>query len=780
MKFRRFVVWLMISSFLLARIEVFAQSHEQGVAAGTAANAVIRGLVNAPSATAVVPGYTNAPPETAYAGRPSLGADANAKLAACVLTPNDPTCQALRTAVNSANTPRPAIGANDPAVAAASRIARNPSIDLGSLAAYYSGCTTSEVATPAGTTTKLCQIYSGIGNFTTRRDLSVEVELVPSCTAGDWFAHGEAHRNGADYMVADAQCRIRADNQQRFRLYAAGGRGACIGWQEVDLPTDPITSPRFVTDLSPHWAGYCWSPFKVVLAAGSGCTAGNCNYQFQFGTPIYACPAGSVSGNTLNAYWDGENLSPGPADQCFTVSAPDPDSGCTAGSTPVFSDTGMQCAASTGGATLTGASGWTIPLAFQRPTMNQIETDVWVDKSAALQPGGRCTVTTADRCIDGPGTKIIDGREVTRDCWSYERTLTCTGAAPLDECAPLVAQGCTPGASTCTRTHPVTGVCEVRQNSYSCPSAAQTVTTASNCPSNVFCLGASCFNTSYTNDADFARSMSMLEASREAGVYLDTNLMQVFKGEANRCRDKLLKNCCYSDGAGRGMTNQSVFGSGTRLVYDILMNSENREFVMQGMSALLTSAGFSGTFSTYGFTIAVNGAALPAGSTVLYSSSAVAGEGVVVAFDPWSLVIAVIIYVILSMMACNEEEGRLALKEGASLCHSVGTYCSSCLRVLGICVSCVERTTSKCCFNSMLARIVNEQGRIQVGKGWGGSESPDCSGFTVAQLQSLDFAAMDFTEFYASLVPTSPNVATLQTNSASRVPACYYGQGRCQ
>ena len=72
MKFRRFVVWLMISSFLLARIEVFAQSHDQGVAAGTAANAVIRGLVNAPSATAVVPGYTNAPPETAYAGRPRV------------------------------------------------------------------------------------------------------------------------------------------------------------------------------------------------------------------------------------------------------------------------------------------------------------------------------------------------------------------------------------------------------------------------------------------------------------------------------------------------------------------------------------------------------------------------------------------------------------------------------------------------------------------------------------------------------------------------------------
>ena len=120
------------------------------------------------------------------------------------------------------------------------------------------------------------------------------------------------------------------------------------------------------------------------------------------------------------------------------------------------------------------------------------------------------------------------------------------------------------------------------------------------------------------------------------------------------------------------------------------------------------------------------------------------------------------------------------MKEGAGLCHSVGTYCSSCIRILGHCVSCIEHTTGKCCFNSRLARIINEQGRVQVGKGWGSGESPDCSGFTIAQLQSLDFAAMDLTEFYASIVPTLPNVGTLQGSSASRVPNCYYGQGKCQ
>jgi len=155
-------------------------------------------------------------------------------------------------------------------------------------------------------------------------------------------------------------------------------------------------------------------------------------------------------------------------------------------------------------------------------------------------------------------------------------------------------------------------------------------------------------------------------------------------------------------------------------------------------------------------------------------------EGFVIAFDPWTLVIAAIIYIVLSLTSCNEEEARLDLREGARVCHTIGSYCSSCFRVLGACVSCIEHTTGKCCFNSMLARIVNEQGRAQIGKGWGGAESPDCSGFTIAQLQSLDFARMDLSEFYASLVPILPDVAALQGTSAGRVPTCYYGQGRCQ
>ncbi|MDF3833066.1 type-F conjugative transfer system mating-pair stabilization protein TraN, partial [Cupriavidus basilensis] len=663
-----------------------------------------------------------------------------------------------------------------PAVVAARDIARNPANTLGGLAAYYSGCTTTDVMTPAGAADKLCKRYSGMGRYTTGRDLTVQVELVPSCTAGEWFAHGQANRNGSDYMVTEAQCRIRADGLQRLRFYAAGGRGACIGWQTLDLPIAPSTAATFVTDLSPHWSGYCWSPFKVVMMPGSGCTAGNCNYSFQFGTPIYTCPAGTARGDTINSYWGGgDYITPGPADQCFTLEAPVNDLGCPNGSTIVLDDSGMRCAVPAGPGTLTGAAGWTVPLSFTQPTMLQKETDVWVDRSATPPAGGRCTLASAERCVDGPSTQLIDGRAIARACWSYESTLNCTAGAPVDECAPLAASGCTALNSACKQTDPATGLCEVYQDTYRCPAPAQTTTSVANCPANVFCLGSSCFNTSYTNDTDFARSMTYMEAAREAGVYLDPNTMQVFKGEGNRCRDRLLKNCCYTDSAGAGMTNQSLFGVGSRLVYDVLMNSENRQFLYQGMQALLMSGGFSGTFTTYGVTVAVNGAALPAGSAVLY-----AGDSMVIAFDPWSLAIAVVIYIVMSMMSCNEEEGKLAMKEGAGLCHSVGTWCSSCIRILGKCVSCIEHTTGKCCFNSKLARIVNEQGRLQVGKGWGSGQNPDCSGFTVAQLQSLDFAAMDLSEFYASIVPTLPNVGAIQGNNANRLTHCYYGQGKCQ
>ncbi|MES2260624.1 MAG: conjugal transfer protein TraN [Pseudomonadota bacterium] len=294
------------------------------------------------------------------------------------------------------------------------------------------------------------------------------------------------------------------------------------------------------------------------------------------------------------------------------------------------------------------------------------------------------------------------------------------------------------------------------------------------CAPNTFCVGAQCFDMAQVNDPDFAQAMSYLEAVREAGVYMDPANMQVFAGEDNRCRQRLLVNCCKTNGAGAGYNNGSLLGTGSRLVFDLLMNSDNRSFIAAGIKSMLTSYGFSGTFTTYGVTVAINGVALPAGSVTIAT-----GSNFVVAFDPWSLVIMVIFMIVTAMLSCSMGEEQLAMKEGAHLCRSVGTWCSQCIRVLGKCVSCIEHTTSKCCFNSVLARVINEQGRAQLGMGWGQAQNPTCGGFSIGQLQALDFSRMDLSEFYASIAPTLPNVQALKGAAAVKATQCYAGSGKC-
>jgi conjugal transfer mating pair stabilization protein TraN len=796
-RWRHAIVWLTLGCFVTTQAGAQASAHAEGAAAGQAANPVIRGTINAPSASAIVPGYTTMPPGRAYYGQPNLAGQANAHLAACALGTSDPVCQALLGAQTSANTPRTPVSAYDPAVLAARRVAGNPSTVLVNIASYYSGCQVDAVSTPP-LETRICRQYSGVTAQSCARTLNVSVSRSISCPPGEWFVEG-----AAGSISLAVQCKPDLPpSRQHFRV---ANHGTPLAFIDVDMTTG-LVFPQMVASLpaTEAWPGgpnglwvvnnqctgdACHLRGFVAQAYREFCTGGGessdpvCTTERPFLEVYGACPDGTQHGDLI-VYTTGTGGESGDIQthtlneaSCYAPSInPADQPGTDISGTIAGSYWGLQSNRPIVGYKLNPAYG-PIPrttLSYERPHTTVAESDRWDDQCPTLAADGRCAVASAARCVEGPSTKHIDGAAVTRDCWRYETAVACQYGAPSDECAPLATAGCTLNGTACRQANTGTGQCEITENSYRCPVAPGSTVTATNCPSNVFCISGNCFNTASTPDSDFARSMSFLEAAREASVYLDTDNLQVFKGESNRCRDRLLKNCCYADSAGAGMTNQSMFGVGSRLVYDTLMNAGNREFLYQGMSALLTGGGFSGSFTSYGVTVAVNGTALPTGSAVLY-----AGDSVVVAFDPWTLVIAIVIYIVMSMMSCDEEEGKLAMKEGAHLCHAVGTYCSSCLRVLGHCVSCLTHTTNKCCFNSVLARIVNEQGRLQVGKGWGSAQAPDCTGFTIAQLQSLDFASMDLSEFYASIVPTLPNVTAIQSGNAARASNCYYGEGKC-
>jgi conjugal transfer mating pair stabilization protein TraN len=788
---QRVIVWCTLTALIFTPVradpglQAAQAAHAQGIAAGQSVQSTVRSSLSESSASDVVPGYTATPPERDLSGRSSLSGMADAQLGDCMLTPSDPVCQALLGARHSANTPREPVSAYDPAVLAARRVAGNPGVALEDLASYYSGCQTQTVSTPA-TETRVCRQYSATSANSCARNLTVEIARSNSCSPGDWIAQASLGR-----LALAVQCRPdQPTSRQRMRLT---DRGTPLAFFDADVGTAGTfpTPVHRLADGRQVWladnrcdgndcqlTAYVAEPVRTMcLSEGDAPTI--CQDEPPFLPKYAACPAGTLSGDSILQF---------PVDELPTTVTLDA-TRCFAPSTQKADAFGYDPTGSLKGSfwrehSVRQVTGYTLnsrygvipkmQLRFERPHTTITETDRWDDRCAGSSTDGRCTVVAAARCTDGPATREVDGVSVMRTCWRYETALACQFGESTEECAPLAASGCTPAGADCQQRNAATGQCEVTETRYTCPVKPTTSVSASSCPADVFCVAGSCFNTARTADTDFARAMTLLEAAREAGIYMDTDLMQVFKGESNRCRDRLLKNCCTSDSAGQGMSNQGVFGVGSRLVFDALMNAGNREFLYYGMKALLMNGGFNGSFTSYGVTVAVNGTALPAGSAVLYS-----GESLVVAFDPWSLVIAIVIYVVMSAISCDEEEGTLAMKEGAGLCHSVGTYCSSCIRVLGSCVSCITHTTNKCCFNSALARIIQQQGRAQLGKGWGTARAPDCSGFTVAQLQSLDFARMDLTEFYASIVPTLPNAAAIQADNVQRATTCYFGEGQC-
>jgi conjugal transfer mating pair stabilization protein TraN len=98
----------------------------------------------------------------------------------------------------------------------------------------------------------------------------------------------------------------------------------------------------------------------------------------------------------------------------------------------------------------------------------------------------------------------------------------------------------------------------------------------------------------------------------------------------------------------------------------------------------------------------------------------------------------------LVLLGCSREEVLLHQRDAQGLCAYVGTYCSD--SILGVCVT---KKKVYCCFESKLSRILQEQGRQQLGKPWDKPKREQCLGFTIDEFSRLDLSQMDFSEVYA-------------------------------
>ena len=101
---------------------------------------------------------------------------------------------------------------------------------------------------------------------------------------------------------------------------------------------------------------------------------------------------------------------------------------------------------------------------------------------------------------------------------------------------------------------------------------------------------------------------------------------------------------------------------------------------------------------------------------------------------------------LVGMADCSASERELAEERNAGNTHYLGKYCSK-KTLFGVCI---RRSRAWCVFGSKLGRILQQQGRAQLGIGWG-----SCRGLTVAEVESIDFERLDLSEFTEDLMDGS-------------------------
>jgi len=98
-------------------------------------------------------------------------------------------------------------------------------------------------------------------------------------------------------------------------------------------------------------------------------------------------------------------------------------------------------------------------------TFKHVDTEVW-NESACVTEDEVGTCTAATTCSEAGDTRLIDGLEVTRNCWERTRANTCFVRDTYNECLSLAEYG--PPAEECLWTDSE-GVCRLTENTFSVP-----------------------------------------------------------------------------------------------------------------------------------------------------------------------------------------------------------------------------------------------------------------------------------------------------------------------
>lgn len=356
-------------------------------------------------------------------------------------------------------------------------------------------------------------------------------------------------------------------------------------------------------------------------------------------------------------------------------------------------------------------------------------------------------VKTSAVCSEGPGVRFVDGRPEWRACWAMTETWTCSSQLE-NECKDLEARReCELVSETCTDEEDKTdaGGCRRPTRVYRCTVPGSSGVIGEICDGQT-CIAGVCRPTDGKIDGQFINGLVQLEIGRQAAGYGNPMANRFFQGAIASCKDrKGASSCCRAESASD--TSNSAFSVligygvntgldyirylGSPYVYDMLAWSETTGPLLSALYGDAGPAGFEPTFSYWGAT-----------------ASWSAASGWEFSFSPGTFLATAALHFYGRYTSCNAEDVKTSMAKGQRLCHFVGTKCEK--RVSGL--GCVETSEKYVCFNSRLARIIHEQGRRQLNRGWGSPNNPDARGFTLEELERLDFSDMDLSEFTSDVI----------------------------
>ena len=286
--------------------------------------------------------------------------------------------------------------------------------------------------------------------------------------------------------------------------------------------------------------------------------------------------------------------------------------------------------------------------------------------------------------------------------------------------------------AACEATCEQTGACTLESGQMQCPLGAFDCINETPGSEDYFCSPSVCATYedegTYTPPVDDAFTPNDGAITEADGC---TDFIQIFNGKAESCRlpgiASAYQNCCneadedlLTDSQG-SMSESVLWAAGINALYDA------------GAAA----------YAAYSAVPAGSGAGAAAGTTPsAFQSSLLESLG------STTVIVTVAVVAVTTYLenACPPEGVVTAIKKKANQCVLLGQICTT--SFLG---SCVQEREVHCCFNSLMATLVQVGGRAQLGMDFGTAETPNCRGFTPEEFQSIDFSKIDLTAYYAEI-----------------------------